>query len=168
MKKFLIIASIVLPLGFLLGLFLWAQSIWTKVKITPYFVSADFKGLNLQDVRAILASGEEREIDAVLGMEIRNDSNSAITFSGLKAKLSHNGVLIAETSEELANQKFTAKANEVLQVTDSVKVKLNQAGAQLLLNKLAAQKSKIDYTLEFSVYGIPILRWFPIKNSFTW
>lgn len=171
MKNFLIALAIILPLGFLIGLFLWAKNIWNKIKITPYFVSADFKGLNLKDVQDILVSGDEKTIDAVLGMEIKNDSGTDITFSGLKAKLYYNGTLLSETSSQLANQKFIAKAHNIdapLQVTDAITVRLNQTGAQLLVEKLSGSKPKIDYTIELSIYNIPILKWFPIKNNFTW
>lgn len=171
MKNFLIFLAIVLPLGFIVWLILWAKDIWDKIKFTPYFVSADFKGLNLKDVQDILASGQTKQIDAVLGMEIINESNTPITFSGLKAKLYYKGILIAETSPVLANQKFTAQANNVnapLQVTDSVTVTLSQATANLLAEKLTGTKPKIDYTIEISIYSIPVLKWFPIRNSFEW
>ena len=158
MKTFWIILAFVLPLGFLIGLAIWAKDIWDKVTFTPYFVKADLKGLNLQDVQALLA-GEERTIEAILGMEIKNESNSSITISGLKAKLYYLGTPLAETSDELAETKYVIEANNVnnpLQITDSVTIHLNKAGARLLADKIAGNKPRIDYTIDLSVLGIPI------------
>lgn len=175
MKKFIIALAILLPLGILIWVFFWGKSIWDNIKIKPYFVSADLKGLNLQDVQDVLA-GQERTIDSVLGMEIKNDSDSNITFSGLKAKLYYQGTLLAETSDALADKKFTATAhnlNAPLNVTDSVTLRFNDKSVQLLADKVTAQltggkKPEIDYTIELSIYGIPILKWFPIKGTFPW
>lgn len=149
----------------------YAKSLFDKIKITAYFISADFKGLNLKDIQDILASGQEKEIDAVLGLQVVNESNTPITFSGLKAKLYYVGTLIAQTGDVIANQKYTATANNVnapLQVAVPVTVKLNQAGARLLLAKLTGQNPSVDYEIELSLMGIPVLRWFPIKDKFKW
>lgn len=175
MKKVAIILAIILPLGFLIGLALWAKDLWDKITFKPYFISADFKGLNLSDAQALL-QGEERTINAVLGMEIKNESNSSVTISGLRAKLFYKGIPLAQTSDTLAQTKYVIEANNVnnpLQITDNVTIRLNKAGAQLLTDKISGVKPRIDYTIDLSVLGIPIgsfLRFFGFSKDlyFEW
>ena len=158
MKKFWIILAIVLPLGFIIGLIIWGKDIWDKITFTPYFVKADLKGLSMDDIQPLL-NGEERTIEAILGMEIKNDSNSSVTITGLKAKLFYKGTPLAETSESLAERKYVIEANNVnnpLQITDNVTIRLNKAGAQLLIDKFTGKKPRIDYTIDLSVLGIPV------------
>lgn len=163
--------AIFIPLGGIAYALRWASNTWDKITFTPYFVSADFKGLTLQDAQDILLSGKQKTINAVFGMEVKNDSNTAISFSGLKAKLYYNGTLLGQTSDIIAGKKYTAEAHNVdnpLQVTDSVTVTLSQATAQLLIDKILGKKPKIDYEIQLTIFGIPYFQWFPIKNNFEW
>lgn len=170
MKKFLTILAIVVPMGFLIGIGLWLHDIWSKISFKPYFVAADLNGISLKDIPAILA-GEERFVNATIGMEVKNDSSTSLSFSGIKAKLFYNGVLIAETSDAFKNKKFTAAANNLdapLQVIDNITLRVNKTVAQLLFDKITGLKPKIRYEVDLSVLGVPISKLFPIKSSFEW
>lgn len=168
-KTILTIVAVVVPLGIIISAVMWGKGIWDKIKIKPFFVSVDFKGLSLKDAQDILINGGEKTINAVIGMEVKNNSGTNISFSGLRAKLYYNGVVLAETSQALANKKLVATAHnesDPLKVTDSVTIKLNKSTAQFALDKLLGRKPQIDYTIELSLFGIPILKWFPIKGNF--
>lgn len=170
-KTIVTILAIVLPLGVLVGLVMWGRDIFSKIKIVPYFVSVDFKGLSLQDAQDILANGGEKTINAVLGIQVLNDSGVNIPFSGMKAQLYYNGIVLAETTKVLENQKFVAKAHNTadpLRITETVIITLSRATAQLLIQKLLGRETEVGYTIEMNIFGLPILKWFPIKNTFKW
>lgn len=177
MKTLLKIVLILLPLGLIIGLVWWGKSIWDSLHFRPYFVSADLKGLKLSDIPDIVASGQEKTINAKLGMEIKNDSSTAIKFCYLKAILSYRGIEIARTSERFADACSSipkkGQPNNPLYVEDDVTIKLNRGGLLLLTDKFLGNKPKIDYQIQLSIFGIPITRilsffGYPIKNSFEW
>lgn len=170
MKKFLTILLVLIIISIPLAIW-YAKSVWDKISFNPYFVSADFQGLTLKDIPAILASGEKKTVQATLGMQVKNDSNVSITFGSLKATLYYEGNIIGQTSDSLASKKFTSDAHSqdaTPPITDVVNIVLSQATAKLLIDKITGVKPQIDYEISLSVLGIPITKIISIKNSFTW
>lgn len=158
--------AILVPLGIIISVFFWGKSIWDKLSFSkPYFVSFDMHGLTLADIPKSLILGNEKRVDITLGLDIKNDSSTSISFSCVKAKFYYEGALIGETSDSLSKQRFVAKKHDTLKVTDTTSIILNQAGGKLLLSKLSGGKPQIEYKILVCPLGIPI----PIpKNNFIW
>lgn len=173
MKKFWIVVAVVVPLGIIVGAILWGKSIWSNLTFgTPYFVSADLKGLSLSDIPSIISSPEGKTINAVLGMQIKNDSSTSIPFCSLEVVLSYKGTEIARTSEAFKNACQTipakGKPNNPLNISDNIVIKLNKGGVELLSDKLLGKNPEIDSRIDLSVFGIPISKIYPIKSKFVW
>lgn len=141
----------------------WATKVWDRITFSvPRLQGLDMKGLTLADIANIAFSGEEREVDAQLGMDIKNENNFSIPFSKVRAKLFYEGQLIAETTD---NASHLVPANGVLPLSNLVKIRLNDAGGRIVIDKLQGKTPVIDYVIDANVYGIPLPS---IKNNFTW
>ncbi len=138
---------------------------WQNVKFRVYFKSADLSGITLQDLISGVLVGTAKTIPVVIGDDIQNDNNYDITFSGLKAKLSYNGVVFVETSSNLESKEFTLKANSELSISDSTTFTLNKASLSLLKDKLSGGSPRIDFAVKVRVYGISIGVY---KGNFNW
>ena len=173
MKKFWIALAIIVPMGAIIGAIVWGKSIWDKLSFKPYFISANLGGLSLTDIPDIVLSGQERTLNAKLGLEIKNDSSTAIKFCNLKAILSYKGIEIARTSDQLAQSCSSIPANDVLKQEDDITIKLNRGGASLLTEKLLGKNPVINYEIDLSILGIPVSKILSLfgmtkKNSFEW
>lgn len=136
---------------------------WDNISFSiPTLQNLDLKGLNIQDLANIAFTGQEKQVDATLGMNIKNDNNFAIPFSNLGAKLFHQDQLIAETQD---NTSHTIPANGSLDISQVVKILLNNAGGQALIDKLSGKSPVLDYVINGRVFGIPVPS---IKNQLTW
>lgn len=141
----------------------WATKVWDRITFSvPQLQDLDLKGLNLQDLANIAFTGQAKEVNARLGMDIKNENDFAIPFSKVKAKLLYNDQVIAETQD---NASHLVPANGTLSLSNVVDIILNNAGGQLLIDKLSGKTPVIDYEINANVYGLPLPS---IKNNFTW
>lgn len=146
--------------------FIIFKTVWDKISFsTPRLTGLNLQGLTLNDLLSIALSGSEKEVSVGLEIDINNASGLSIPFGIYKISLSHNGTTIAESSEALSNQKFVLPKNGKVTIADTIKVLLNDAGGNILIEKIKGGKPELKYTILFSVFGIPI----PYKgDSFTW
>lgn len=146
--------------------FITIKSVFDKISFsTPRLTGLDLKGLTLNDFLNIALSGTQKEVTVGMAIDIKNDSNLSIPFKIYSISISHNGETIAESSEALSGQKFTLPAHGIVTISDTVKVILNNAGGNLLIEKLKGGKPELKYNIVFSIFGIPI----PYKgDSFSW
>lgn len=141
----------------------WAKKIWDRITFSvPRLQGLDLKGLTLADITSIAFSGEEKQVDAQLGMDIKNENNFSIPFSNIKAKLFYDNELIAETTDDASH---TVPANGIFPLSNLVNIHLNGAGGRMLIDKLQGKTPMIDYEVSANVFGVPIKN---IKNNFTW
>lgn len=145
--------------------FFFGKNYWDKISFSkPQIHGLDLQGLTLGDFVNAAFTGTERTINATLGIDIKNDNSFSIPFGNMKIKLLYNNVVVAQTSDAFANQKFTVPANGTLTVSDTINVLLNNAGA-FLVEKIKGKHPQMDYVINLRVSGIPLPS---IKNSFTW
>lgn len=146
--------------------FITFKSVWDKISFSiPRLTGLDLQGLTLNDFLNIALSGTQKEVTVGIAMDIKNDSNISIPFKVYSIGISYNGETIAKSSEALSSQKFTLPAHGLVTISDTVKVILNNAGGNLLIEKLKGGKPELQYNIMFSIFGIPI----PYKgDSFTW
>lgn len=146
--------------------YLWAKSVWDKISFSPpRLQSLDLQGLTIEDLVNIAFTGSQKEVIVTLGMDIKNANSFSIPFGKMKVKLYHNDTLIAATSPVLSAQKFKLAPNSTTSISDTVNIILNNAGGQMLIEKIKGGSPKIDYEVGLSLYGIPLPS---IKNSFAW
>lgn len=140
-----------------------AKKIWENISFSlPTLQNLDLKGLNFQDLANIAFTGQEKQVDATLGMNIKNDNNFSIPFSNLGAKLFYQDQLIAETKD---NASHTIPANGSLDISPVINILLNNAGANAVIDKLSGKNPVLDYVINGRVFGIPVPS---IKNNLTW
>ena len=169
-KIFWWIFVIILIILIVIGIFQYYKwkGIWEKIHFSkPIPTALNLQGLTLADILSAAFTGTQKDITATLAMSITNDSDTDITFNNMKVKLLYNGSLISETSETLANTNFVLKAHDTLQVSDTINIRLNTAG-DFLKEKVLGGHPSVDYTVDLSVYGIPVGKIYPIEGSFTW
>ena len=141
----------------------WGKKVWDKITFSqPRLEALDLQGLSLADLANIAFTGQTKEVTAVLGMDIKNENNFSIPFSNLRAQLFYQDVLIAETTD---NRSYTVPANGSLAFSNPVKIILNNAGGQLLIEKASGRQPIIDYKINANVFGIPLPS---IKNKMPW
>lgn len=141
----------------------WATKVWDRITFSlPRLQGLDLKGLTLQDIINIAFTGGEKEVEAQLGMDIKNENGFSIPFSKVKAKLFYEGQLIAETTD---NASHLVPANGALALSNPVKIRLNDAGGRLVIEKLQGKTPVIDYEINANVYGVGLPT---IKKNFTW
>lgn len=141
----------------------WFTKIWDNITFsTPYPQDLNLNGLTLNDLANIAFTGQTKEVNARIGMDIKNENDFAIPFSKVKATLLYNDQVIAETSD---NASHLVPANGTFAFSNVVNILLNNAGGQLLIDKLSGKTPVIDYVVNANVYGIPLPS---IKNSFPW
>lgn len=157
MKAWKIVLIVIAVLGALAAAaFFWGKSVWDKIGFgIPRLTGLNFNGLTLTDLANIALTGQQKEATANVAMDVVNQNNFSIPFSSLRVKLFYNGQAIAETSDLLA-QKQSVPANGTLTVNDTVKIYLNDAGVQFLLDKLKDGKATLDYKIMVKVFGIPL------------
>ena len=144
-------------LGFIIWK-VWGEKYFTRIwdNITfskPVPERLDLQGVTLADLQNILTSGQSKTITLALGMDITNKNNFAIPFSA-KIKSYYQGALLAETDTVSG----TVPANGVYHVSAPVSIVLSGAQIQILIAKIQGQKVDIDYTIELSLFGIPLNR----------
>lgn len=145
--------------------FFWGKGVWNKISFSvPRPEGLDLQGLTLADLANIALTGQTKTVTATLSMDIKNDNNFSIPFSNIRVRMIYNDVVIAETSDMLAQNKVVP-ANSVLTVSDKVNIILNNAGGNLLIEKIKGGHPRIDYVISVRVFGIPLPS---IKNSFVW
>jgi LEA14-like dessication related protein len=153
--KIIIIILLVLAAAGAIAFF-WGKSVWDKITFgVPRVLGLDFNGITLEDAASIVLAGSQKEINALIAMDVSNKNNFSIPFSSLKVELLYNGQTIAETSDAFT-QKQSIPANGVLYATDNVKIILSGAAAQLALDKLQNGKATINYKIKLNVFGIPL------------
>lgn len=154
LKIFLFVLAAVSTLAFLA--FMWGKSVWDKISFgKPRITGLDFNNLSLIDLANIAFTGGQQEVTANIGIDIANQNSFAIPFSSLKVKLLYNDEVIGQTSDMLA-QKQSVPANGTLPLNDTVKIILNNAGAQLLTDKIKNGKATLQYKIMVKVFGIPL------------
>lgn len=149
MKTAGIIAIIVLI--FLL-IYIQSKMIYNRIKFEFGFRGADLSGLDIQSVLL----GGQTEATVKMSAKVINKNNFAISFSDLRAWLYFEGTMIAQTSDELAKNKVTVQPNSAAEITDDVRIFLNQQSVKLLKQAALGQSPKIDYTVKMKVWGIPV------------
>ena len=148
--------------------FIKLKPIWDAISFKNYsFSSADLDKLSLSDIPTIL-SGGEKQINVDFGMDVQNDSNTAIKFGNIKGVLSYKGQKIAETSPALEAKTYTLPANGSVRVEDTIALTLNQAGGQMIVDKIGGRPVKIDLAISLSALGIPRMLIPTFNTSFDW
>lgn len=161
LKIFIWILVIIAVLGAIT--FTWGKSAWNKIKFSaPTLQGLDLQGLTLADLANIALAGQEKTVTATVQMNIQNDNSFSIPFSSIRAQLLYNDTVIAKTSDDSSH---IVPANGNLPLSDPVNIILNNAGGNLLIEKIKGGKPKINYVINLKVFGIPVPS---IKSSFTW
>lgn len=144
-----IIAIIILVI---ILLYIWFRMIYDRITFEFGFRGADVSNL---DINALLLGGQT---DATIKMSAKavNKNNFDITFSDLRAWLTYEGLVIAQTSEELAKQKITVPKNSAAEVVDNVKILLNRSAVKLLKEVVLKKSPKVQYTVKLKIFGIPV------------
>lgn len=157
MKLLKIIGIILLVLAILAAIaFFWGKSIWDKITFgVPKVLGLDFNGITLADIANIVLTGQPKEVNALITMDVVNQNNFPIPFSSLKVKLFYNDQLLAETSDAFT-QKQSIPANATLYATDNVKILLSGAAAQLAKDKIQNGHVTLNYKVMVKIFGIPL------------
>lgn len=161
-----------------LKIFLWVLAALAGLALAGYFVAKsvidnvdfsapipqglDLKGITLSDLANIALAGGEKTVTVTVGMTITNNNSFAIPFSNVKAQLYYKGVLIGETNDPDSHK---IPANGSVQLTDTVNIILNNAGGNLLIEKIKGGKPQLDYVIGLRVFGIPIPS---VKDTLIW
>lgn len=136
--------------------FFWGKSIWNKITFgVPRLLNLNLNGITLLDLSNIAFNGASKEVTATVQMPVNNGNNFAIPFSSLKVMFYYKGTQIAETSDLLAGA-ASVPANGTFTGTDTVKIILNAAGINMLIDKITQKKIMLDYKISAKVFGIPI------------
>lgn len=169
LRIFLWILAGIAALG-LVGFIVWkawgeekAKEIWNNITFgKPVPQSLDLQGVTLADVQNSLINGQSKTIVLTLGMDIENKNNFSIPFSA-KIRSSYGGNVIAET----ATMSGTVPANGTFHASAPITITLSGAQTQILIQKIQGKKVPIDYSIDLSLFGIPI-NWFigPITNTY--
>lgn len=149
MKTAGIIGIIVL---ILLIIYIWGKMIYNRIKFEFGFRGADLSGLDIQG----LLTGGQTEATIKMSAKVVNRNNFAISFSELRAWLYYDGVMMAQTSDELAKNKVTVQANSAAEITDDVRIFLNKQTIDLLKQVVTKQSPKVQYTVKLKIWGIPV------------
>lgn len=153
-KIVLIVLAVLAALG--ITAFFWGKSVWDKITFgIPRLVGLNLNGLTATDLANITFAGGQKEVTATLSMDVINRNNFSIPFSNLKVKLFYNNQEIAETSNMLEG-KQSVPANGTFTGTDTVKVILNGAGIQMLIDKITKGAATLEYKIMVKVFGIPL------------
>lgn len=157
MKALKIIGIIIAVLAILAIIaYFWGKSVWEKITFgNPRVLGLDFNDLTLQDIANIALTGQPREINALVTMDINNQNNFPIPFSSLKVQLFYNGDLIAETSDAFT-QNQSLPANGTLYATDNVKILLSGTSAQMAQDKIKNGKITLQGRTIVKIFGIPL------------
>lgn len=160
MKKFWIAVAIIVPLGFIIGLMVWGNNIWKKIKFgIPYIKKIDLKGRTPSDlINAFksLAGIGQYDLDIItLGFDIKNDSNTSIPISDIEIQLFYEGVEVGATSPNL-KQKRTITKGGTAHIEDTPHIILNEQSGRLLTHIFTKQKPEIEFKVKLKMYGIPI------------
>lgn len=161
LKIFLWILAIIIVLA-VMGYFLSKTILDNVIFSKPIPQGLDLKGLTLGDLANIALAGEQKTVTVTVGMNITNNNSFAIPFSNVKAQLYYKGVLIGETNDP---DSHTIPASGSAQFTDTVNIILNNAGGNLLIEKLKGGKPQLDYVIGLRVFGIPIPS---VKDTLIW
>lgn len=157
MKSWQIVLIVVLIFGIAFAtFFFWGKSVWDKITFgKPRLLGLNLNGITLTELANLAVSGTPKEVTATIAMDVKNDNNFSIPFSSLKVKLFYKGAEIAATSDLLSatNQ---VPANGTFTGTDTVKIILNGAGIDMLIDKLTAKQITLDYKIMVKVFGIPL------------
>ena len=154
---FLLIVAVIAIIGFILWK-VWLErkftQIWDNIIFSkPYPEGLDLQGLTLVDLQNIVATGQPKTITLSLGMDIENRNNFSIPFS-TKIRSSYLGTPIAETNKISG----TVPANGNFHVSAPITITLSGAQVQILIEKLQGKKVPIDYSIDLSLFGIPLNR----------
>lgn len=159
------IILILVIISALIGTFIWGKNAVNKISFSkPRPQALDLQGLSLVDLANIVIGAQAKIIKATISMDIKNDNNFSIPFSNLNVSLSYNNVLIAQTSNMLA-QKKVVPANGILTVSDTVNIILSNETAAFLKDKINGNHPELDYVVNLNVFGIPIRS---ISDKFVW
>lgn len=131
------------------------SEIWDNITFSkPVPQGLDLQGATLADLQNIITTGQSKTITLTLGMDIQNKNNFSIPFSA-KIKSSYNGTPIADTDTISG----TIPKNDTYHGSAPVTITLSGAQLQILIQKAQGKKVAIDYTIDLSLFGIP-LSWF--------
>lgn len=128
------------------------KMIYNRITFEFGFRGADISNL---DINKLLSGGQT---DATIKMSARivNRNNFDITFSDLQAWLSYEGLVIAQTSEDLSKQKITVPKNSAMDVVDNVRILLNKSSVKLLKELATGGSPKVQYTVKLRIFGISV------------
>lgn len=161
LKIFLWILVIIVVLA-VIG-YLMAKSVLDNVTFSkPIPQGLDLKGLTLGDLVNVALANEQKTVSVTIGMNVTNSNSFAIPFSNVKVGLYYKGVLIAETNDP---DSHTIPANGSLALTYTVNIILNDAGGQLLIEKIKGGNPQLDYKIGLRVFGMPVPG---VNDSLTW
>lgn len=128
------------------------KMIYNRITFEFGFRGADLSGISIQT----LLLGGQTEASLKMAMKVVNKNNFNISLSDLRAWLNYEGTMVAQTSENLAQNKITIPKNGSMEIVDDVKIHLNPQSVKLLRNVISGQKPRVDYTVKLKLYGIPI------------
>lgn len=160
MKTFI---TIVIVAGIIILLAIWGIKAWNKILFKLSFRGIDLSTIDLSSLTSLgQTSGK-----LLLGIKITNNNPFDIPFDKMKTLLYYDGTLIAETSGNLSAQSFKSLAGgdkilnvgsgiTVNEITDYVNVHINSASAKLVKDALSNQSPKVNYTVQLSVFGVPL------------
>lgn len=146
--------------------FFWGKSVFNKISFgKPKLQGLDLKGITLAELASAAFAGQAKTVTVTLGMDITNAGGLSIPFRIYKIKLLHNDETVGESSDALSAQRYTLPKNGYVSISDTLNVFINDAGGQLLIEKIKGGHPEMQYQILFSIFGIPV----PYKgDSFTW
>lgn len=162
-KKMKTLITLAIVVGILIIAIIWGMKAWNKILFKLSFEGIDLSTIDL----ASLASFGQTSGKLLLGIQITNNNPFDIPFDKMKTFLYYDGTLIAESSGNLSAQSFKSLASSdkilnvgngviVKEVTDYVNVHINSASAKLIKDTVAKQNPKVNYTVQLSVFGVPL------------
>jgi len=133
-------------------IYVQGRMIYNRILFEFGFRGADLSGLDIQG----LLTGGTTDATIKMSASVVNKNNFSISFSDLRAWLYYDGVLIAQTSEELPKNKITVQPNSSAEIIDNVRVFLNNQSLDLLKKAALKQSPKITYTAKLKLWGMPL------------
>ena len=148
MKALIIILIVIVILG--VALYFYFTNM---VNNLDYTFSPDLTSLNLAN---LIGSGQSTTQININGT-VTNKNNISFGVTNLQALIYYNGTLIAQTSDNLKNTPLNIQGNgAVTNFSDTITIFMNPQTIQILQSVLSKNAVVLNYTLKFSLYGIPL------------
>lgn len=157
MKKLLRVLGVLFIIAAIAGLiyylYNYIRAAQKNISFKGFFVSrVDLKGVNLAD---LLTTGVTNAVIG-LGIRIENTNDFKITFKSINIKLFYQGVMVAETSNELESQRFVLPANGSLLLAGDANVMINKQAYDFLYNGLTGTHPAAECVIRITIFGIPL------------